>query len=139
MSVGSRISGPLLPHVGGQNPLQLEFQVQERRYLQGLIDFARIGLTPIRRALEGAAPDAAFGGFSLGFSIAIGIAGSAAEINGIAIAHKRLAKIGHTFGATDRDHAAEAVGRARFAIHIAAVDERGELRFRRPAAQPRLP
>ena len=51
--------------------------------------------------------------FRLG--IAIGIAGCAAEIDGIAVAHHRLAEIGHTFGAANRDDAAEAVGRARLA------------------------
>ena len=64
---------------------------------------AWIGEPPVGWALERSAPDAAFGVSRLSLGIAIGIARCAAEIDGIAVAHHRLAEIGHAFGAANRD------------------------------------
>src|SRR5581483_296508 len=102
------------------------------------IAVAGMGLAPVGRTVEGAAPDAALGVLSLALSRLIGIAGRSAEIDGVARAHHRLAEVGHALRAAYGDDAAIVVGRARLAIHPARLQKRGELRLRRAAAQPGL-
>jgi hypothetical protein len=66
------------------------------------------------------------------------IARLATEVDGIALAHHRVAKIGHSFRATYCHDPAETVLVPRRAIHVAALDQCGEPRLGRAAAGPGL-
>src|SRR5215831_11777482 len=60
------------------------------------------------------------------------------EVDGIALAHHRIAKIGHSFRAAYRRDPAETVLVPRRAIHVATLDQGGESRLGRAAAGPGL-
>src|SRR5689334_1853690 len=99
---------------------------------------ARMGLTPIRGAVEGPAPDAALRILRLSLRSLIGIAGLSAKIDGVACPHHRLTEIGGALGGTDRDDAPIAVVRARLAVHPTRLHQRGQLGFCRASAKPGL-